>query len=63
MQFIGNSANRENVWLPTGDEAMPSGGPTSNEVDQESHSEFMESFNTTIVSDLVDTLAELKEIK
>lgn len=49
MLFIGASPIGENMWVPTDDEPMPNRGPTSNDVDQESHMEFIESFNTTTI--------------
>lgn len=42
----------ENVWVLTGDEPMSSRGPTGNNVDHESHFEFMESLNTSTVQTL-----------
>lgn len=35
----------------TGDEPLPNEGPTNDEIDRDAQSVFMESFNTTIVSD------------
>lgn len=61
--FIGNSATGQNAWHPIGDEPMPSWGPTGDDVDHESHTEFMESSNTNLVSDLPDTIDELKQVK
>lgn len=51
MLFIRNSVTSENAWIKTADEPMPSWRPISNDVDQESHVECMESFNTTTVSE------------
>lgn len=47
--LITNSATVENAWTLTGDEPIQSGGPTREDEDvgQESHMEFMESFSTT----------------
>lgn len=48
MLFIDNSANGENAQLPTGNESMPSRGPThDDDIDHESQTKFTESFNTT----------------
>lgn len=51
LLFIEKSTTDENAWAPTGDEPLPNEGPTGDEVERKTHSEFMELFNTTIVSD------------
>lgn len=43
--FIGNSKIRENACEPMGDELIPSKGPTPDEEDHDTHSEFIESCN------------------
>lgn len=60
MLFIGNNA--ESVWVPTSNEPIPNGGPTGDDYDQESHIEFMKSFNTITISDSADTIDELKQV-
>lgn len=40
---------------------MPSKGPTHDEVNHDIQSDFMESFNTTIVSNSADMVDELKQ--
>lgn len=52
--FIGNGATRENAWGSTGRDPIPSEGPKPDNLDQAMHSEFMESFNTAVLSDAVD---------
>lgn len=60
--FICNSATGENAWAPTGDEQIPSKGPTPDDLDQDTRLEFMESINTTVLFDAAD-VEELKNIR
>lgn len=59
MLFFANSATGEIVWAPTSDEEMPSSGPTGEDVDLKSCPIFMESPDTTEVSDSPNTLDAL----
>lgn len=47
----------------TGDDPIPSKGPTPDEVDHDTHSEFLESFNTTVLLDAASVVDELKTAK
>lgn len=60
--FIDNSATKENAWAPTGDNPIPYEGPMPDDLDQDTHTEFMESFNTSVLSDAAD-VDELKHIR
>lgn len=59
MHFIGNSATEESVWILTSDEPIPSEGLTGDDV----VIDFIETFDTTIVSDPTDTMDELKQAR
>lgn len=61
--FTRNNASNEIACAPTGDELIPSEGSIPNEVNHDSHSAFMESFTTTILSDAIDLVDELKTAK
>lgn len=58
--FTGNSATGENAWAPTTDAPMPSEGPTPNEDACDTHSDYMESYNTNLLSDATDGIEDLK---
>lgn len=60
--FIGKSATEENAWASTRDKTIPSEGPTLDDLDQDTGSKFVESFNLTMLSDPVD-VEELKNIR
>lgn len=60
--FIGKSATGENAWASTRDKTIPSEGPTLDDLDQDTGSKFVESFNLTMLSDPVD-VEELKNIR
>lgn len=60
--FISNSATGEKIWGPTRDEPIPiDEGPITTDGDHDMGSEFMEPFNTTILSDATDIVDELKQ--
>lgn len=62
--FINNNATSEKALAPTGDEPIPSEGPIpTTDVDYDTQSESMESFNTTILSDATNMVDELKQAK
>lgn len=65
MLFICNSVTHENAQISSGDEPIPSEGPTryNDSVDQENRTEFMESFDTTIESDRADMVDEFKQAR
>lgn len=61
--FNGNSATRENSWVPTGGESLPSEGVSQDYFDHDGHSEFMESLNTITNMDAPDVVEELKHAR
>lgn len=63
MLFIGNSATEGGAWVPTNDDHMSSEAPIANDVDLESRTDFLESLDTTIVSDPTDGVEELKQAR
>lgn len=67
MQFIGNRATEESLWVLTSDEPITSEGLTSDDVDLESCTNLIESFEMTIVSNTaaykVDKLKQARKRK
>lgn len=61
--FIGNSATGENAWVPTGDEPIPSEAPFPTSGDFYTGLEYMEFFNTTILSDATAGVDKLKQVR
>lgn len=60
MLFIENSANGESAWVPTGNNLAPCQGPASADVDIESRKDFLDSLDTTTMSDSPNNVDELK---
>lgn len=58
--FVGDSATGEDARTPTGDEPMPSKGPTTDEDAHDTHSEYMDSYNINLLFNATDKIEELK---
>lgn len=64
MQFIGNKATEESLWVLTSNEPITSEGLTSDDVDLESCTNIIESSEMTIVSDTAtDKVDKLKQVR
>lgn len=48
--FIRNNTTGKSAWAPTSDDPKPNEGPTPDEDYHDTHSEFMESYNTNFLS-------------
>lgn len=57
--FIGNKATSENAWVPTDDEPVPSKRPVQDHIEHDDQLEFMESIDTTILSNATDMVDEI----
>lgn len=60
MLFIDSSAIGESIWVLTGDDHISSEASVADDVDLESRTDFLESLNTTTISDPLDCVEELK---
>lgn len=61
--FISNSANGENAWTSSHDKSILNGGLDGDDVDLESHMDYLESLDNKTISDPQETMDEMKQAR